>query len=343
MSPNTDSKKTAAGSKPASKDALLDPRIKTPKRPRHKSDGKSKSSVLDSIEPPKRFNLLPTPVADVSDGKSPPTPVSPGQTSRSGIHGKRPGLSEVKRAATEQARGQTNLLASSPTTAGITEPPRKRQKVSSGPAIGSANGGEGRPTNLSASYYQKLSDAFPHGYRKIHTAAARLRCGFYAIMLSMRHQTPQLPCPTLQELKGTFASDTVSTLCHEALQFNKRNFRLDQLALTLREWGKTRGLDLWVGGVIEGGGVTIPSIERDDLDITTLLWVHYNGLNHFSGLRSKFDSSEGDASDYDVVSDAGEIDSSDGDISEQEPWSDWEGEEGNTGYITDEYLGSGGR
>lgn len=146
-----------------------------------------------------------------------------------------------------------------------------------------------------------LHMAFPHGWRTIETSSAGYKCGFFAIINSMRAQHGSLGVPTIDELDGLLQHpdirDFVVTSQASSLDATQ-NFRADQLAAVLLHWGRGRPtpLNLCLGLVVENEPPFVVPTSTSDRPDVIMVWIHNNGagssdeddpaiMGHYSGLR----------------------------------------------------------
>lgn len=154
-----------------------------------------------------------------------------------------------------------------------------------------------------------FDQCFPVGWVRIPTSSIGLRCGLGAVRNSLDEQYPQIQTPTLTALEALTQSDNVLDFIRESgdksLAQDRNNFRGDQLAGVLQEWGRQQGLNLRLGIRTPDGVFLYPAPDGNQ----AFVWIWNNGVQgvktygHYEGLRplgpsrlavgSKRDSSTG--------------------------------------------------
>ncbi|KAL8926680.1 MAG: hypothetical protein Q9208_002754 [Pyrenodesmia sp. 3 TL-2023] len=149
--------------------------------------------------------------------------------------------------------------------------------------------------------YREIFDAtFPHGFDVLETASAGELCGFYAIIKTISSMFPKTPCPTIEELSDTLASQACQ---HHFTTFvpdrppPKKFFSPDELAVILDFWAKPKSLVMRVGCIKqlpsakEAPFFSKPYITGENNPNATVVWIHNNGaenaLAHWSGMQPK--------------------------------------------------------
>ncbi|KAK0714840.1 hypothetical protein B0H67DRAFT_460883, partial [Lasiosphaeris hirsuta] len=137
--------------------------------------------------------------------------------------------------------------------------------------------------------------AFPRGaYRRLPTPGTDLECAFHALRISMAHQAPSLPVPTLEELRGVFFGGAVAGENATVGMDNGNNFSVDQLGAVFGEWGASRGLRCQLGYVSDEGRpvlINTAAVTAGDEDPAVVrIWVYNDGaslrgwMGHYEGI-----------------------------------------------------------
>ena len=161
----------------------------------------------------------------------------------------------------------------------------------------------GPPQTNNADAQSAFDAAFPNGrYEVIPTQSTGLECGFYAIINSMRAQYPELPQPTLQDLREVFHSPEFTEHAAAFGLDNTNNFTADQVGAVTHFWADTyHDLNIQLGYLSEGRGPDLVPTPGSDQNERIVLWIHNDNaqdgaeqeglnaegvMNHYSGLRS---------------------------------------------------------
>jgi hypothetical protein len=139
--------------------------------------------------------------------------------------------------------------------------------------------------------------SFPHGYVLLPTPATALQCGLYALTLSIPAQHETIRPPQIEELQTLANSGEVQTRINKAEastvlgeDFHK-NYSVDQVASTLREYGAREGRALVLGLHLPDSSIVLYAEGASD---ETVVWIHHNGVQdgHYSGMRPKQNEAE---------------------------------------------------
>ncbi|KAK3390845.1 hypothetical protein B0H63DRAFT_539310 [Podospora didyma] len=144
--------------------------------------------------------------------------------------------------------------------------------------------------------------AFPDGnFIRLHTGSTNLECAFYAVVLSMAHQTPSSfePQPAVDELREIFFSTVLAGRNESAGLDNENNLGADQIAAVFSEWGRGKGLRCQLGVVTPVDDddlvpvmMNTPEADKSDPDEGIVrVWVYNDGwslrggMGHFEGIK----------------------------------------------------------
>lgn len=135
---------------------------------------------------------------------------------------------------------------------------------------------------------------FPHGHQVITTSRDGLLCGFAAVAETMWSMFRDLAVPTIPELQEIRGSQEFRDHGRGFGMDNENNFTIDQVGAVLFFWGRSHGLNLRIGYIIDGQEPQLLPHANDEQVI--IVWVHNdNGqslstegasaLGHFSGVK----------------------------------------------------------
>lgn len=138
-----------------------------------------------------------------------------------------------------------------------------------------------------------------------HPPATGLLCGFYAVILSLGAQMPDITPPTVEELMEVYDNSEIAVINDAAGETNKNYFSADQIAGTVHAWGASKGLNLQLGCYARGVGMLLfstPTSAKKDVRVLLIYndnadALYNTGINHYSGLRICPEQSESDDSE----------------------------------------------
>jgi hypothetical protein len=122
-----------------------------------------------------------------------------------------------------------------------------------------------------------LASCFPNGRKVVHTSAKGFLCGLDAISLSLRHQFPLLPTPSVDELKA---------IANRLPQVrSSSNYSEIELLAVLQQWANDNNHGDFALGYVEGSQ---PLLVGHHLDDALILWIHNDDFQA-SNVISKID------------------------------------------------------
>lgn len=131
---------------------------------------------------------------------------------------------------------------------------------------------------------------FPRGWRIVSTSGEGLMCGIRALQGSLRHQVPDFPTPSFDQLtdiawNGKAAIAFMETQVEEDFD---TEFRADHLAGILAEVGEQSNVRLQLGLRLPNNSFYVLR-TGEEAEVTTV-WVDHNGevgkKGHYSGMAS---------------------------------------------------------
>ncbi|KAF3767903.1 hypothetical protein M406DRAFT_328953 [Cryphonectria parasitica EP155] len=149
-------------------------------------------------------------------------------------------------------------------------------------------------TDQERAWRKQFEQDFPYGPKALQTRGTGLRCAWYALQLSIKHQFPDVPVPTLHELQSIF--NHLADSVHPDLQMSNSNmFRIDQAIRVGVAWLNRWNVEACVGVAYKNDDqlfyAQIP-VQNFDRRLHRVLWIHNDNLSvgdwsgaHFSGLR----------------------------------------------------------
>lgn len=133
---------------------------------------------------------------------------------------------------------------------------------------------------------ERLLNAFPNGWERLVTSATGLFCGLNALRISIREQRPDLPVPEVAVLMRHIDTESRKAFIAESRDYtlaDTKNFRVDEIAFALMNWGQSLGQRLALGVTIQGRlPYIVPSRYGGDEDV---IWVYNDGFQDIDGAQ----------------------------------------------------------
>jgi len=145
---------------------------------------------------------------------------------------------------------------------------------------------------LDSDGWKEYNNSFPNGHETIATSSQGLWCGLYAVISTLEAMHSWIIPPSIEDLLAAFISLDVQEKADGSEMRNVNNFSVDQVASALFSWGRSRGLELQLGYLVEGKAPRLIGVDTEGK--TTIVWIYNNGMNlltgdqsmgHFSGMR----------------------------------------------------------